>query len=150
MGDAKHLVFSPIMPDGWSAADTLHYALVPVPKCQPLSATVYNEYGMSVLLHTENYVYRNIALRVIVEQDSLLYDAHHAFMLDECDPIQGIGQRYDYTLPIANITYNDTLPLTILLQHDMDTICLPGIRSVGVRIGARNRMPGEVVWKVDW
>lgn len=150
MGDATHLVFSPMEAEGWDAADTLHYAIMPAPKLQPLLMAGCNEYGMSVLLHTNGYAYRNFALHVIVEQDSLLYDAHHTFMLDECEPTMGVGLRCDYTLPIANITYNDTLPLAISLQHDMDTICLPGIRSVGVRIGSRHRESGEVVWHVKW
>jgi hypothetical protein len=150
MGDATHLVFSSIAPEGWDAADTLRYTMMPAPRLQPLLPAGNNAYGMSVLFHTDKYTYSNIAFRVVVEQDSLLYDAHHTFMLDECVSIQGIGQRYDYTLPIANITYNDTLPLAVSLLHDMDTICLPGIRSVGVRIGACHRMPGEVVWQVNW
>ena len=150
MGDTTHLVFSLIAADGWRATDTLHYSIMPTPQHQSLSSAEYHECGMSVLLHTDEYAYRNIAFRVIVEQDSLLYDAHHTFMLGECEPVQGIGQRCDYTLPITNITYNDTLPLVISLQHNMDTICLPGIRSVGVRLGACNKMPGEIVWQVEW
>ena len=108
------------------------------------------EHGVSVLLHTEEYAYKNIAFHITIKQDSTLHDKQYAFMLSEGKQLKGIGRRRDYTFPIGNIVYNDTLPLMIDLQHSMDTPLLHGIHSVGILIGERNREPDEVVWQVQW
>ena len=103
-----------------------------------------------MLLHTEEYAYKNIAFHITIKQDSTLHDKQYAFMLSEGKQLKGIGRRRDYTFPIGNIVYNDTLPLMIDLQHSMDTPLLHDIHSVGILIGECNREPDEVVWQVQW
>lgn len=150
MGNTSHLAFSSISAEGWSDTTTLHYTLMPPPELNSLPRTKDVEHGISVLFHTEEYAYRNIAFHITIKQDTTLHDKQHTFMLSEGKPVKGIGGRRDYSFPIDNIVYNDTLPLMIDLQHSMDTPLLHGIRSVGILIGECNREPDEVLWKVQW
>lgn len=150
MGDTTHLAFTTFTAEGWADTATLHYTLTPPPLLDPSSEQRQAEHGVSVLFRTEEYAYRNIAFHITIEQDSTLYAKQHTFALSEGTPVRGIGWRYDYSFPIDNIAYNDTLPLTIALRHCMDSSPLHGIRSVGIRIGGRHRKPGEVVWQVEW
>ena len=150
MGNTAHLAFTTISAEGWADTDTLHYTLVPPPEIRSSYEPKNTECGVSILLHTEGYTYENIAFHITIEQDSMLYTKQHACALSEGDPVRGIGWCYDYSFPIGNIVYNDTLPLTIALRHCMESSPLQGIRSIGVRIGERHREPGEVVWQVQW
>ena len=142
MGDTTHLEFASIAPQGWTDADTLRYTVAPTAEG--------GERGISVLLRTDSYPYKNIVLHVTIAQDSLLHNAQHTFMLDECSPSKGIGQRHDYTLPIGNIMFNDSTPISITLLHRMDTTALPGIHAVGIQCGTHIPEPGEVIWQVKW
>ena len=142
MDDVRSLTFNPIPAEGWHHADTLTYTIAPL--------DIQGKSGISVLLHTEDYAYANIALDIAIAQDTLLYSQRQEFTLDQCTPSKGIGRRYDYTLTITNIALCDTLPTTITLTHQLDTSPLCGIREVGIRINHLVHMPGEVVWKVDW
>lgn len=140
--DTTHLEFVPIESCGWAYTDTLCYTMPP--------ATEAGEHGVSVLLHTNNYIFQNLVLHVTIAQDTLLHDAQHVYRLDECSPIRGIGRRCDYTLPIGNIVFNDSTPIHIALQHRMDTTTLPGIHAAGIHCGPHIPEPGEVIWQVKW
>ena len=143
MTDTQHLTFLPIGNDGWTHADTLNYDIAPLDG-------IANS-GISVLLHTEGYAYGNIALGITIRQDtSLVYHEQRSFLLDRTNSKSGIGRRYDYTLPIGNVTLNDTLPTTITLTQQLDQPALTGIREIGIRMSKPLPKPGEAIWKVEW
>ena len=143
MNDTRHLAFASIGGDGWGRTDTLTYTIAPL--------TGMNKGGVHLLLHTEGYEYGNIALDISVQQDTaLLYHEQRSFLLDENLAKRGIGRRCDYTLPVGNITFCDTLPATIVLIQKLDQPILFGIREVGVRIASPMRLLGEPVWRVNW
>lgn len=143
MADTQHLAFAPIGHDGWAHTDTLTYNVA------PMSRT--GQSGLSLLLHTEGYNYKNIALDITVSQDTtLLYHEQRSYLLNHNLPKNGIGRRCDYTLPVGNIALCDTLSTTIMLSHQLDQPVLTGIREIGIRISNPLRQPGEPVWKVDW
>ena len=147
MGDTSQLAFIPVSAEGWAAGDTLHCTLEPSLLAQPARG---GERGVYVLLHTDGYAYRNLALCIGIEQDTLLCDTVRTYWLDECAMTRKIGSCCEYTLPVGNVAVNDTLPLNITLQHRMDTLRLAGIRAIGIRVASHIAQPGEVVWHVDW
>lgn len=143
MADTRYLAFAPVGADGWASTDTLTYSVVPL--------VGVKQGGVYLLLHTEGYRYGNIAIEVSIRQDTtLLYNGQHSYLLSDNDAKSGIGHRYDYVLPIANITLCDTLATNIILTQQLDQSLLPGIREVGIRIGDVMRQPSEPMWKVDW
>lgn len=143
MADTRQLSFIPIGHDGWAHTDTLTYTIAPMDYTK--------ESGISLLLHTEGYEYKNIAIGITIRQDTtLLYHKQRSYLLSHNTPKNGIGHRCDYTLPIDNITLCDTLPTTITLTQQLDEPTLTGIREVGVRIGSPLHLSGEPVWRVDW
>lgn len=143
MADTRHLDFIAIGHHGWTHDDTLVYTIPPMEGI--------GEWGLQVLLHTEGYGYKNISLAITVKQDSaMLYNEQRSYLLDHNIPKSGLGHRCDYTLPVANITANDTLHTTVTLTQCLDQPALKGIREVGIRIGAPLRRAGEPVWKADW
>lgn len=143
MTDTRHLDFITINHEGWTHHDTLVYTIAPmvgIDRC-----------GLQVLLHTEGYHYENIAMDIVVMQDtSLLYHEQRSYTLKHQQPQHGLGQRCDYTLPVGNIALNDTLSTTITLTQQLDQPALKGIREVGIRISPPLRQPGEPVWRADW
>ena len=143
MADTRYIAFAPVGADGWASADTLTYSIAPLAGVE--------QGGVYLLLHTEGYRYGNIAVEVSIRQDtSLLYHEQHSYLLSSDEAKSGIGHRFDYVLPVANVTLCDTLPTAITLIHQLDQPLLSGIREVGIRIGDLVRQPGEPVWKVDW
>lgn len=143
MTDTRHLAFIPIENYGWVRTDTLTFTFAP--------PNDMKQGGISLLLHTEDYSYENIALNITIRQDSsLLYHQQRTYLLDHSLPKKGIGHRCDYTLPVGNITFCDTLPVTLILTQCLDQFTLKGIREVGIRISPPMRQPGEPVWQADW
>ena len=112
---------------------------------------VNGSYGMKLLLHTDSYPYTNIALNIIVKQDTMiLLDTVASYNLTEEIAMKGVGHRNDYILPIGNVTLCDTLPTTIHLTHRMTDTLLCGIRNVGIEIGEPVGGTNEIVWQVEW
>ena len=143
MGNASYMVFRSVTGKGWDAMDTLTYPI------DTLDGG--GDYGMQLLLHTENYPYANIALNIVVKQDTvILLDTIASYQLDEEPATKGIGRRNDYVLPIGNVALCDTLPATILLTHRMADSQLIGIREVGIEIGSSIEKSDEIVWRVEW
>lgn len=143
MTDTQHLAFIPVKDNGWAHSDTLTYTFTPL--------NDMTQGGISLLLHTEGYSYENIALDITIRQDSsLLYHKQRTYLLDYSLPKKGIGSRCDYTLPVGNITFCDTLSTTIVLTQCLDQAILTGIRGVGILISSPMQQPGEPVWRVDW
>lgn len=143
VADTKYVAFIPIGHNGWLHTDTLTYAIDPL--------TDMERSGFSLLLHSEGYRYKNIALDITISQDTiLLYHEQRSFLLEHNLPRKGIGRRYDYVLPVGNFILCDTLATTISITHRLNQSKLVGIREVGVRIGPPLHQPGESSWKVDW
>ena len=143
MADTKHLSFNTVAQEGWSQADTLCCSIPPL--------RGVSKGGMSLLLQTEGYAYENIALDIVIQQDTtLLYHELRTYLLSYCLPKPGIGNQCYYTLPVGNISFCDTLPTTVTLVQQLDQPILQGIQKVGVRIGAPISEPGAPVWRVDW
>ena len=143
MADTRYLHFISIAPDGWRHSDSLTYTIAPLPGVE--------QGALSLLLHTDDYPYENIALGVTVRQDTtLLLHKEQNYLLDHNPAKSGVGHRCDYTLFIDNITLCDTLPATITLTHHLDQPALTGIREVGIRLSSPLHQPGEPVWEVDW
>ena len=143
MGNASYMTFRPIAGKGWSHMDTLVYPV------DTLGSS--GTYGMQLLLHTESYPYKNIALGIVVKQDStILLDTIASFHLAKQPVTKGIGCRNDYILPIGNVALCDTLSTTILLTHCMADTELSGIREVGVEIDEPIGKSEEIVWWVEW
>ena len=143
MGDTKHLAFTPIGKDGWSHADTLTYTIAPL--------SGMGQGSLSLLFHTENYHYDNIALDIVVCQDTvLIYHELRGYQLEQNQPKRGVGCRCDYTLPVGNITLCDTMPTVIAITHRLDQPVVEGIREVGIRISAPQHQPDGPVWKAHW
>lgn len=135
--------FIPISQKGWKQTDTLEYTISPVKNA--------NNCGISLLLHTEGYNYENIAFDITIQQDTILiYHEQCDYLLCENLPTEGFGRRCDYTLPVGNFTLCDTLPTTIMLIQRINQPLLKGVREIGVHISAPIRLPGEVIWNVDW
>lgn len=143
IADTRHLSFLSIGKDGWAYTDTLTYTIAPLNHVE--------KSGLSLLLHTEGYAYENIAFDITIYQDTILiYHEQRSYLLEPNLVQSGIGRRYDYTLPISNITLCDTLPTTITIAQQLDQPILTGIREVGIHISEPLRQPGEAVWKVKW
>lgn len=142
MADTNSLVFTPLKDNQWNHDDTLTFTIPPLGK--------EGENGISILIHTETYDYTNIAVNISISQDTILYNHHHEFILNECSPIKGIGERYDYTLPVTNIPLCDTLPTTITLTQQLNQRSLSGVREVGILISSPFQQSEETTWKVKW
>ena len=135
-----YTTFIPISQKGWRQCDTLKYAM------PPLKNT--DNCDISLLLHAEGYNYGNIALDITIQQDTtLIYHEQRDYLLFENLPVEGFGRRCDYTLPIGNFSFCDTLPTTITLVHQIDQPLLKGVREIGVDISTPKR---EIIWRVDW
>lgn len=143
MADTRHITFASIDYTGWAQTDTLIYTIAPLNGAKRC--------GISLQIHTEGYRYKNISLGITIRQDStLLYQELRNYLLEQNHPKNGIGHRYDYTLPIGNFTLCDTLPTAITVTQQLDQPTLVGIRKVGVHIASPMHEPGEPIWKVDW
>lgn len=143
MGDVSYMAFRTIASGRWSQTDTL--------TCLDDTLDINGMHGMQLLLHTEDYPYANIALNIVIKQDTmLLLDTITTYDLTAESCVHGPGLRSDYTLPVGNVTFCDTLPTTIQLTHQMTDASLRGVREVGIRIGAPIGLPKETVWRVEW
>jgi len=143
MADTRHLDFISIGSNGWKHTDTLTYTIPPLREI--------GDCGFSLLLHTDNYPYENVALDVTIRQDTtLLLHKEQNFLLDHNPAKRGIGHRCDYTLFIDNIALCDTLPATVTLVQQLVQDTLMGIREVGIRIGAPLYQSNGPEWRVDW
>ena len=143
MSDVSYTAFHTIDSGRWNQADTLTY--------QTDTLKMGGLHGVQLLLHTEEYPYTNIALNIVIAQDTtLLLDTIAVYDLASEEQTHCLGSRYDYTLSVGNITLCDTLPTTILLTHKMIDNLLRGIREAGVQIGAPIGQPNETVWRVEW
>ena len=143
MSDVDYMAFRTIASGRWSQTDTL--------TCLDDTLDINGMHGMQLLLHTEDYPYANIALNIVIKQDStLLLDTIATYDLTAESCTHSLGLRNDYTLPVGNITFCDTLPTSIQLTHQMTDASLRGVREVGIRIGAPIGLPKETVWRVEW
>lgn len=145
MADTEHIsiTFVPVEAKGWEHTDTLGYTMPPLKNADSCE--------ISLLLHTEGYIYENIAFDITIYQDSiLLYHEQRDYLLCDNLKAEGFGRRCDYKLPVGNFTLCDTLPTTIALMHRIDRPVLKGIREVGIYASTPIGQSGEVVWEVDW
>ena len=143
MRDTRYMSFIPTG-DGWSMEDTLVVITDTLEKTKRKS-------GIELLLRTEGYDYANLAAHIRISQGTtVLHDETINAELRENSPVEGIGKRADYSIPITNLTLSDTTHTTIEIAQMMSDTLLMGIREVGIRIGSPVRHPGEVVWQVEW
>ena len=143
MSDVNYTAFRTIDSSKWGQTDTLTY--------QADTLKMSGMHGVQLLLHTEEYPYANIALNIVIKQDTtLLFDTVAIYDLTAETRTHSFGYRNDYTLSVGNITLCDTLPTTIQLTHQMTDSQLRGIREVGILIGAPIGLPKETVWRVEW
>lgn len=142
MADTRHLSFTSIGIEGWNEQDTLTYTITPL--------RIKGESGISILFHTEGYPYENLSIGITISQDTLIYTQQLEILLNEHNKTKGIGQRYDYIIPVTNLTLCDTLSTSITLTHLLDKPTLTGIREVGILISKPICEKGETVWQVEW
>lgn len=143
MSDVSYTAFRTIDSGRWGQTDTLSY--------QADTLKMSGMHGVQLLLHTEGYPYANIALSIVIEQDTtLLLDTIAVYDLASEARTHRFGHLNDYTLSVGNITLCDTLPTTMHLTHKMIDNQLRGIREVGVQIGAPIGLSNETVWRVKW
>ena len=143
MSDVDYMAFRTIASSRWSQTDTL--------TCLDDTLAINGKHGVQLLFHTEDYPYANIALNVVVKQNTtLLLDTLATYDLTSEACTHTLGSRRDYTLPVGNITFCDTLPTSIQLTHHMTDSSLKGVREVGIKIGAPVGLPKETVWRVEW
>lgn len=126
----KHNAYSDyanISRQGWAYGDTLTF----VPQ---LDDSIANGTLLIALRHSNNYVYRNIWLEIIRDNNGMV----------ECDTLNveladvygrwygsGFGARYQITDTIdGSVVISDGLP--IRLRHIMRTDTLTGIEQVGL------------------
>ena len=143
MGNAGYMAFRPVTGKGWRSVDTLTYRVDTLDRG--------GSYGMRLLLHTDGYPYENIAMNIVVKQDTTtLLDTVASYDLTEEPATKGLGHRNDYILPVGNVTLCDTLPATVHVAHRMADTLLAGIREVGIGIEEPIRRSDETVWRVEW
>ena len=143
MSDVSYTAFRTIDSSKWSQTDTLIY--------QTDTLEMSGMRGVQLLLHTEEYPYTNIALNIVIKQNTtLLLDTVALYDLTTEAKTHTFGCRNDYTLSVGNITLCDTLPTTIQLTHQMTDSTLRGIREAGILIGDPIGLPKETVWRVEW
>ena len=142
MDNIHYLTFNSVDSNGWNRCDTQAYTIPPIKG--------YPQIGISVLINTENYPYKNIALDIAISQDTILYHEQQEFTLTQCSPLLGFGRRCNYTLPITNITLCDTLSTHLILISQLEQPILTGIRQIGVSASSLIHKSGDTIWQVEW
>lgn len=143
MSDVSYMAFRTINPKGWCQADTLTYSIDSLERS--------GAYGMYLLLHTEGYSYANIALNIIVTQDSVvLLDTVARYDFSVSSAAHSVARRADYAFPLCDVELCDSSSTVMSISHLMSDDPLKGIREVGIRLEAPIHKPQEIEWRVSW